>query len=411
MKKLLLLSIGLCFFIEVDAQSGFPKYYAFIALWQRGDSLYQAQHYKEAAKSFHQAARSEIEKGVDVPRSDAFLAAACAYALAGDAKGAFTCLDALANELNYRELEKLQTDADLAILQKDKRWAAIINTIRTNKVRHDRNETIYRQRTTVAPDFKEVVFYPHAGSFIDEILHLDTLPFVSVSHELYRLHFSADSYAASHLAEIKTAITDAYYRAIHLLGIDGYHRGIDLVLFNSVEEMKQVSGVRAQGGIAYPEFDAGIFPIHGMRRPQFKHEIFHILSLNTWGACTSRLLIEGSAVYADNECHYDNPIFAYNAYLVKNDMAISLDSLIHHFDEIAIKNDVIAYLQSAGVFKYLYEKYGIEKMKALWIEGFGAFERIYGFPVQQLESDWRQYMQGIPLPAGFDFGQFKEGCG
>jgi hypothetical protein len=134
--------------------------------------------------------------------------------------------------------------------------------------------------------------------------------------------------------------------------------------------MKAFTGVRAQGGIAYPEFDAGLFPITANRRPQFKHEIFHIISLNTWGSSRCRLLIEGSAVYADNECHFENPIPTINAFYLQSNQLQSLDSLINHFDEIAVQNDVIAYLQSASVFKYLYEQYGLEKMKLLWTRGF-----------------------------------------
>jgi hypothetical protein len=175
--------------------------------------------------------------------------------------------------------------------------------------------------------------------------------------------------------------------------------------------MKSVTGVRALGGIAYPRFDAGLFPITAIRRPQFKHEIFHILSLNTWGPSNSRLLIEGSAVYADNECHFENPIPTINAYYLQADQLVPLDSLINHFNEIARKDDVLAYLQSAGVFKYLFEHYGLEKMKLLWVKGFNDFESIYGFSVGQLERDWLNFIKTFPIPDDFDINKLKEGCG
>ncbi len=411
MKYIIFLAIGLLFAGSINAQSGFPKYYAYLAQCHQGDSLYQVAQYKAAATAYQQAAKAEIELGFDIPRADVLFNAACCYALSGDTKNAFTCLESMASEYHYMDIQRLQYDADLTTLHKDKRWANIQATVQANKDQDERLKAVYRQRTTMPDGNEEVIFYPHPGSFVAKLLDQDSLPFVSVSHGPYRLYFSANSYAASQLETIKQTITSSYHRALSLLGIDSYQRGINLVLFNSVEEMKQATGVRAQGGIAYPEFDAGLFPIIEKRRPQFKHEIFHILSLNTWGACFSRLLIEGSAVYADNECHYDNPIYAYNAYLVQHEKALPLPDLIHDFDQIAMKNDVIAYLQSAGVFKYLYEKYGIEKMKALWKAGFEGFEGIYGFPVSQLEKDWLDYMRTVPLPEGFDFGAFNEGCG
>ena len=175
--------------------------------------------------------------------------------------------------------------------------------------------------------------------------------------------------------------------------------------------MQAFTGVRAQGGIAYAEFDAGLFPITATRRPQFKHEIFHIISLNAWGPSGCRLLIEGSAVYADNECHIENPIPTINAYYLQSNQLQSLDNLVNHFDEIAVQNDVMPYLQSAGVFKYLYEQYGLEKMKLLWTRGFGDFDTIYGFPVEKLEAEWIDFLKSVPIPHDFDIHKLKEGCG
>jgi hypothetical protein len=92
-------------------------------------------------------------------------------------------------------------------------------------------------------------------------------------------------------------------------------------------------------------------------------------------------------------------------------MLFSFDSLISNFNEQAQKNDVIAYIQSAGIFKYLYEKYGIEKIKQLWIEGFENFDSIYGISMKQLETDWLDFMETIPIPEEFDINKLKDGCG
>ena len=133
--------------------------------------------------------------------------------------------------------------------------------------------------------------------------------------------------------------------------------------------------------------------------------------MNTWGPSTSRLLIEGSAVYADNECHFENPILTINAHYLQSNQLVPLNDLIHHFDELAFKNDVLAYLQSAGVFKYLYEQYGVEKIKKLWVNGFENFQTIYGFSVQQLETDWLNFIKTVVIPEDFDADKLKDGCG
>jgi len=104
-------------------------------------------------------------------------------------------------------------------------------------------------------------------------------------------------------------------------------------------------------------------------------------------------------------------MYTINAYYLKEKLLFPLDSLLYDFDHQAKKSDVIAYIQSAGIFKYLYETYGVEKMKLLWTDGFENFNTIYGFSVSQLEADWHTFIQTIPLPKDFDINKLKEGCG
>ena len=85
--------------------------------------------------------------------------------------------------------------------------------------------------------------------------------------------------------------------------------------------------------------------------------------------------------------------------------------MVNSFDSQAKKSDVIAYIQSAGIVKYLYENYGVEKIKLLWTAGFENFNSIYGFPISQLETDWLNFIKTVPVPKDFDINKLKEGCG
>ncbi|MDZ4748666.1 MAG: hypothetical protein SH808_09280 [Saprospiraceae bacterium] len=116
-----------------------------------------------------------------------------------------------------------------------------------------------QQRTTFTADSNEVIFYPPSSSFITDLMDLDTFPFISVSHDLFLIYFSSDSYAATHLEDIKNEITLSYHRALSILNIKGYYRSISIFLFDSAEEMKAITGVRAQGGLDYAEFDQDCF--------------------------------------------------------------------------------------------------------------------------------------------------------
>lgn len=92
----------------------------------------------------------------------------------------------------------------------------------------------------------------------------------------------------------------------------------------------------------------------------------------------------------------------------------------NHFDKIEQELDiaygkVLSILNipsyNTGIFKYLYEKYGIEKMKLLWTEGFENFHTIYGFSIGQLEADWLNFIKTVPVPKDFDIHKLDEGCG
>jgi hypothetical protein len=69
-------------------------------------------------------------------------------------------------------------------------------------------------------------------------------------------------------------------------------------------------------------------------------------------------------------------------------------------------------MQSAGVFKYLYEHYGVARMKQLWVQGFEQFESIYGISLEQFEKEWLAFVKKTVVPPGIDWDRLTdEGCG
>ncbi len=258
-------------------------------------------------------------------------------------------------------------------------------------------------------NFQSVVFR-QPSSYVLGFIGNDSIPFSSINYKSFRIYFKDSSYTANHLIEMEQELDIAYSRILSLLNINSYDWGIYLLAVDSKEEMQQLMGYKIKGGAAKGH-DLVFFVYNHNIRPQFKHEIFHLISYEVWGLTNSRLLDEGGATYTDNNCFYDNPMYAINAYYLQQKQLFPLDSLILSFDLQARKNDVIAYIQSAGIFKYLYEKYGVEKMKLLWESGFDKFDLIYGFSIEKLEKDWIHFISTIPIPKNFDIHKLDEGCG
>lgn len=394
----------------VCSQTGLPKYNEFSRLYSKGDSCYQSGNYKLAGDLFLEAASMKIEKGIELSRGDIFILTSVAYALAGDNEAALHCMRVAAFDYGFSSVETL-SDSSFIRLRTFDSWNEIERQVADNlKIRMEM-DSLFKRRTTPEGALNETVFYPVRSDYLRQVFSLDTLPFISVNHGVFRLYFSADSYVASHLSEIKMQVDDALARALEVLDTTSFHQGINLLFFNTVEEMKAVTGIRALGGIAYPEDRLVFFPYTPGRRFQFRHELFHIISVNLWGYPTCRLMMEGSAVFADNQCHIENPIPTINAFYLQENKLFPIDSLITQFDDLAQKNDVQAYLQSAGIFMYIYDRFGSEKTKALWREGFEKIEVLLGVSVEGLQKDYREYLKHVTIPEGFSDTILEKGCG
>lgn len=410
--KSILLVFSFCLFLTQSySQTGFPNYYKCIDFMNKGDSLYQLKSYTKAAQMYLNANSIEIEKGIEFPKVELLYNAACCYSLDKKKKKSIECLNKIIEVYKYNDIDRILADTDFDNIRKEKTWNTIISKINSNKTELARFNLKIAERTISKKQNTEVIFYP-LTKFSKQYLANDTIPFISISYKNFRIFYSANSYAESKLDFIKEELETSVMRATTLLNKGNYARGINIILFNSVEEMKYYTGIRAQGGIAYAEHDLAFFPFHEKRRPQFKHEIFHIISLNQWGNCNDRLLIEGSAVYADNRCFYSNPIYTVNSALLLSNKLFKITDLIEKFDDKARESDVIAYLQSAGIFKYLYEKYGNDKMNLLWNQGFGSFELIFQQSLTAFEKEWLEYIKNVPTEEKVDLKMvLEQGCG
>ena len=123
-----------------------------------------------------------------------------------------------------------------------------------------------------------------------------------------------------------------------------------------------------------------------------KHELMHILVLLKWDPLIKKdvkhpdWLTEGLAVYADPKAEdlADLTLEEKYVYFYQNNKLLKLD-LLTKFPSISddptqIK---IAYIQSGYIVQSLVERYGIQKLKELWI-GNSDFEGIYGICLEDM---------------------------
>jgi hypothetical protein len=268
------------------------------------------------------------------------------------------------------------------------------------------------ERQTICKTKPDVPFFGPLTKYAKSVVANDTMPLTGFNHGGYRVFLRADSYAAAHIPAIKTSIDDADERAKRILGVPSLNKGISIVLVDTPEELAQYTGLKLKGGIAELQDDMVFVVYNAGRRPQFRHELFHQISYHVWGQSYCRLLLEGSAVLADDNCWVPDPVTSINAYIYSQGRQYPIKDLINRFDQIALKDEPGAYLQSAGVFRYLQERHGNEKMKQLWTAGFDQFRSIYGYEIEELERLVKANYATKPVPPGLDWKQIStQGCG
>jgi len=255
------------------------------------------------------------------------------------------------------------------------------------------------------------IILPEKTEWVKSILDNLKGDLINYEQEGYILYCKKESIAANNIEQLKKFINSSIVRIDGILKINQPPKGFYLLMLDSREEMEQVVGLNVKG-FASVRNDVGFFVYNSEIRPYFKHELFHLIVYNVWGEPSNRLLDEGGAMYTDDEClQYTDPISTINKYLYENKRWFDIEELINNFSEKAAENDMIAYLQAAFVFRFLYENYEMKNIEELWKNGFSEFETFYGFNITQLNKYIENELNQIDLESVNWDELMDKGCG
>lgn len=250
-------------------------------------------------------------------------------------------------------------------------------------------------------------WFAHPTETVQTVFTDSTVTWDSTEVGQVRLYTQPGSYAWARRDSLAHAAEDAVRNAVELLDLDAFPHGLRVFMLNSRDQMDYFIGHRYKGLALYRD-DAALLVCNESIRPYFRHELFHCVSLPVLGN-TDTWLREGAAVAADGSClKYDNPTVA--AYLVQSGKAIPLEDLVEHFGD---HKDMITYLQSASLFLYLRDTYGMDAIRSLWQGSLLDSEAILGISLPDLEARWRGRMQQTPTPIDEEGWQelLDKGCG
>jgi hypothetical protein len=223
--------------------------------------------------------------------------------------------------------------------------------------------------------------------------------------------FPSKGYAYDNRNRLIEECLQAIKSNVALLKLPGYTDTISIQFLTSRQEMKMYTGI-TPSGIALVQPKILYVVANGDPKevkPPIKHELMHMISMTTWGypGRDSNWMNEGLAALAENNCNGYNDEQIYR-YLSEKNMLISIDALTTSFYK---QPEMIAYHQAAFIVQYLLNKYGVEKFKDLWSQGFDAFEKIYNIPFSQVKAHIStKAKQDYPSAPSINWNTFQVGC-
>jgi len=223
--------------------------------------------------------------------------------------------------------------------------------------------------------------------------------------------FPSIGYAYDNRNKLVEECLQAIKSNIALIKLTHYTDTISIQFLTSRQEMKKYTGM-TPSGIALVQSKILYVVANGDPKevkPPIKHELMHMISMTTWGypRQDSNWMNEGLAALAENNCNGYNDEQIYR-YLLDKNMLISMDNLTTSFYK---QPEMIAYHQAAFIVQYLLNKYGVEKFKDLWSQGFDAFGKIYNISFSQVKADIStQAKQDYPSAPSISWNTFQVGC-
>lgn len=251
-------------------------------------------------------------------------------------------------------------------------------------------------RCKVAPT-NEAVTFSEPTDLIQRALDHDGYPWRTRRTPHALIYYQAGSLAQEHLGQLQSGVEDAVAHTVHLLDEQSYTRGIRIIMLNSRTQMQALTTLNVRG-FAPPGHDAAFFVYTDQDRPFFRHEIFHLISMNLWGA-PEPWIREGSAVYADDTCRqYDEAADTLSAYLLRENRLLPLQDVLVNFAAVSRENDLIAYMEAGSFFGFLMDTYGREAVRQIWRRGAESLGDVTGHDVRDLESAWRAHLATWHVP-------------
>lgn len=224
-------------------------------------------------------------------------------------------------------------------------------------------------------------YYAHTGFSwkIDRIPH-------------FELNYEADTEASRRLFQLEEVAQHARASILQMLGESDYQPTVHVFFVESIERMKLLIGSEVIGR-SRPTQHAVFCVVAPFSELSLKHELTHEIATNLWGPA-EHWMEEGMANFAvDNK---SSLMKRQCLGMMLGRQWIPLKKLVSPEWESSSYSPDDIYPELGGFLEYLYETYGLARLRQVWKGGSGKIKTVYRKNLSKLETDFRKELVHHP---------------
>lgn len=227
----------------------------------------------------------------------------------------------------------------------------------------------------------------------------------------FYVYYPSDSYTEDNHDDFEVSLQTALDNVKRTIGIDSYDETVHFIIF---EDQAQMSGYIQKPYWYYINPKAHIaYLVHNeQREPYFTRTLFQLAAVDNWGVPRADILAFGGALFAKGICQ-DITFFLdeVGAKLIRDRNYMNYRALFHNFIPALTEAPVLGEIQAAVFFQFIFDNFGVDKVKQLWQEGMSRLEGVVYMSPGEVELEiigrWRNYTPTTEV----DWEKIKlEGC-
>ena len=229
------------------------------------------------------------------------------------------------------------------------------------------------------------------------ILRDERFEWVTIRSPHARIHFPAGSFAAAHRDVLPGRVEEARRDVLGRLGIADDAATLNVFYVDGRRDMKELVDSPVTG-FAYYQDATVVLVFNAEWRAFERHELTHVVTHAAWPDTSGAAAAEGLATYVDGECGGEPNGRVARAILDRGEM-IPLSVLTADFRH---QNDLVAYMQAAGIVEFVATERGTGALRSLWSDGLEAAPDLLGMSPSEFDARLAQWLTETYQPVSGD---------